>query len=155
MRTTTLWPSKLPRTRADANYTSGDESSTNNAADRAVSISVDNLTAEIANATNARCPAPTPLHTTVTDAYEAIWNLGDTKQMATFVRAAEPDSNHVRFDVAVPNVSTLIDLVNKKSSLYLWDHLMNVPVKGTGVISLLPRFSSMVPKSVTPGSPSS
>ena len=155
MRTTTLWPSKLPRTRADATYTSGDESSTNNAADRAASISVDNITAAIANATNARRPAPTPLHTTVTDAYEASWNIGNTKQMATFVRAAEPDSDHVRFDVGVPNVSTLMDLVNNKASLYRWDHLMNVPVEGTGVIALLPRYSSTVPKSVTPGLPSS
>ena len=155
MRTTTLWPSNLLRTRADSNYTSGDKSSTDNAADRATSISVDNLAAEIANATNAHHPAPTPLHTTVTDAYEASWNLGDTKQMATFVRATEPDSNHVRFDVGVPNASTLMDLVNNKTSLYRWDHLMNVPVEGTGVIDLLPRFSLTVPKSVTPGLPSS
>ena len=28
---------------------------------------------------------PSPLNTTITDAYKASWNLGDTKQMATFV----------------------------------------------------------------------
>ena len=59
--------------------------------------------------------------------------------MATFVRATEPDSDHVRFGVGVPNASTLMDLVDDKASLYLWDHLMNVPVKGTGFIALLPK----------------
>ena len=102
---------------AKANYISGDESSTNTAEDRAASISADNLAAAIANATNARRPAPTPLYTTVTDSYKAIWNLGDTKQMATFARAAEPDSDHARFDVGVPNASTLMYLVDEKASL--------------------------------------
>ena len=125
--------------RADANNPSGDESFTNTAANQAASISIDNLAAAIENATNARCPAPTPFYTTVTNDYEAIWNLGDTKQMATFVRAAEPDSDHVRFDVGVLNTSTLMNLVDDKASLYLWDHLTNVPVKGTGVIALLPK----------------
>ena len=32
-----------------------------------------------------------------------------------------------------------MDLVDGKSSLYRWDHLMNVPVDGTGVIALLPK----------------
>ena len=59
--------------------------------------------------------------------------------MATFVSAAEPDSYHVRFDIGVPNALTLMDLVNDKASLYRWDHLMNVPVEGTGVIALLPK----------------
>ena len=81
--------------RTDADNPSGAESSTDTAADRAASISVDNLAAAIANDTNAPSPAPTPLYTTVTDANEASCNLGDTKQMTTFVRAAEPDSNHV------------------------------------------------------------
>ena len=72
-------------------------------------------------------------------AYEAIWNLSNIKQMATFVRAAEPDSNHLRFDAGVPNASTLMDLVDDKASLYCWDHLMNVPVEGTDVIALLPK----------------
>ena len=125
--------------RADADDTSGDKSSTDTAADRAPIISVDNLAAAIANATNARCPAPTPLYTTVTDTYETRWNLGDTKQMATFMRTAEPDSDHVRFDVGVPNASTLMDLVDDRDGLYRWGHLMNVPVEGTGVIALLPK----------------
>ena len=77
-------PKDAADARADADDPSGDESSTNTAADRAASISVDNLAAAIANATNARRPAPTPLYTTVTDVYEASWNLGDTKQMTTF-----------------------------------------------------------------------
>ena len=125
--------------RANAEDPYGDKRSTDTASDRAASISVDNLVAEIANATNARRPAPTPFYTTVTDAHEASWNLSDTKQMATFVPAAEPDSNHVRFDVGVPNASTLMDLVDYKASIYRWDHLMKVPVKGTGVIALLPK----------------
>ena len=125
--------------RSDADDPSSDESSTDTADDRAASIRVNNLAAAIANATNARRPTPNPLYTTITDAYEVNWNPGDTKQMATFVRAAEPDSDHVRFDVGVPNASTLMDLVDDKASLYLWDHLMNVPVKGTGVIALLPK----------------
>ena len=79
------------------------------------------------------------LYTTITDAYEASWNLSDTKQMATFVLSAEPDSDHVRFNIGVPNASTLMDLVNDKASLYRWDHIMNVPVEGTGVIALLPK----------------
>ena len=132
-------PKDAADVRADANDPSDDKSSTDTASNRAVSISDDNLSAAIANATNTYCPAPNPLYTTVTDAYKAIWNLGDNKQMATFVRAAEPDSDHVRFDVRVPNVSTLIDLVDNKASLYRWDNLMNVPVKGTGVIALLPK----------------
>ena len=73
--------------RADANDPSGEKSSTDTADDRAKSISVDNLSAAIKNATNARLPAPSPLYTTVTDAYEDSWNIGDNKQMATFVRA--------------------------------------------------------------------
>ena len=56
--------------RSDADNPSGDTRSTNTAADRAASISVDNLAAAIVNATNARLPDPTPLYTTVTDAYE-------------------------------------------------------------------------------------
>ena len=112
---------------------------TPSASDQAASISVDNLAATIANATNARRPAPTPLYTTVTNANEASWNLSDTKQMATFVRDAELDSDHVRFDVGVPNASTLMDLVDDKASLYRWDHLMNVPIEVTGVIALLPK----------------
>ena len=75
--------------RSEANNPSGDEISTDTAADRAASISVDNLAAAIVNATNACRPAPTPLYITVTDAYEASWNLGNTKQMATFVQATE------------------------------------------------------------------
>ena len=59
--------------------------------------------------------------------------------MATFVRVAEPDSDHVRFDIGVPNASTLMDLVDNKASLYRWYHLMNVLVEGTGVIALLPK----------------
>ena len=59
--------------------------------------------------------------------------------MVTFVRVAKPDSGHMRFNVGVPNASTLMDLVNEKASLYRWDHLMNVPVEGTGVIDLLPK----------------
>ena len=111
-------PKDAADARADADYPSGDKISTNTAADRAASISVDNLATAISNATNARPPARTPLYTTVTDAYKAIWNLGDTKQMATFVRVAEPDSDHVRFDIGVPNASTLMDLVDNKASLY-------------------------------------
>ena len=57
---------------ANANDPSGAESSTDTASDRAASISVDNLAAAIANATNVRRPAPTPLYTTVTDANEVI-----------------------------------------------------------------------------------
>ena len=45
----------------------------------------------------------------------------------------------MHFDVRVPNTSTLIDLVNDKASLYHWDYLVNFPVKGTGVIALLPK----------------
>ena len=59
--------------------------------------------------------------------------------MVTFVQATEPDSDHVHFDVGVPNASTLMDLVDNKASLYRWDHLMNVPVKGTRIIALLPK----------------
>ena len=88
-------PKDAAGARSEANNPSGDEISTDTAADRAASISVDNLAVAIVNATNACRPAPTPLYITVTDAYEASWNLGNTKQMATFVRAAEPDSNHV------------------------------------------------------------
>ena len=108
-------PKDAADARAKADDPSGDESSTDTAADRAARISVDDLAAAIAN---ARHPAPTPLYTTVTDAYKASWNLGDTKQMATFVRSAEPDSNHVHFDIGVPNASTLMDLVDDKASLY-------------------------------------
>ena len=103
---------------ADANDPSVDERSTNTVANLAASISVDNLAAAIANATNARRPAPIPLYTTVTHAYETSWNLGDTKQMATFVRASEPNSDHMRFNVGVINASTLMDLVDDKASLY-------------------------------------
>ena len=46
--------------RANADDPSGVESYTDTAADRAASISVDNLVAAIANATNACRPAPTP-----------------------------------------------------------------------------------------------
>ena len=130
----------MPWTRADAVDLSSDKSYTDTAAERAASISVNNLAAVIVNITNARCPALTPFYTTVTDAYEAIWNLDDTKQMDTFVRAAEPDSDHVRFDVRVLKASTLMDLVNDKASLYCWDHLINVSVEGTSVIALLPNI---------------
>ena len=57
--------------RAGANDPSGDESSTNTVADHAASIGVDNLAAAIANATNARRPAPTPLYITITNVYKA------------------------------------------------------------------------------------
>ena len=132
-------PKSAADARANADDPSDEKSSTDTAADRTASISVDDLDVVIANATNARRPAPTPLYTTVTNTYKASWNLGDTKQMATFVRAAEPESDHVRFNVGVPNASTLMDLVDDKASLYRWDHLMNVPVEGTGVIALLPE----------------
>ena len=72
-------PKDTADVRADADDPSCDESSTDTAADRAAIISVDNLAAAIANTTNARRPAPTPLYTTVTNAYKASWNLGDTK----------------------------------------------------------------------------
>ena len=32
-----------------------------------------------------------------------------------------------------------MDLVDDKASLYHWDHLMNILVKVTGVITLLPK----------------
>ena len=64
-------PKDAADARADADYPFGDKSSTNTAADRATSIRVNNLAAAITNATNACRPAPTPLYTTVTDAYEA------------------------------------------------------------------------------------
>ena len=81
-------PKDAADARADADYPSGDKISTNTAADRAASISVDNLAAAIVNATNARRPAPTPLYTTVTDVYEASWNLGDTKLDLPLIRQA-------------------------------------------------------------------
>ena len=74
-----LAPQDAVDARADADDPSSDESSTDTASERAASISVNNLAAAIANSTNACRPAPPPLYTTVTDAYKASWNLGDTK----------------------------------------------------------------------------
>ena len=70
--------------------------------------------------------------------------------MATFVQAAKPNSDHVRFDVRVPNTPALMDLVVDKASLYRWDHLMNIPVEGTGVIALLPKVIIDGPQCVIP-----
>ena len=95
-------PKDAADARANANNPSGDKRSTDTAADRASSISVDNLAAAIGNATNARRPVPTPLYNTATGVYEASWNLRDTKQMATFVRAAEPNSDHVTLTSECP-----------------------------------------------------
>ena len=68
-RMTTTWPPKnAADARADAKDPSGDESSTDTAADRVTSISVNNIDTAIANNTNARRPVPPPLYTTVTNA---------------------------------------------------------------------------------------
>ena len=84
-----------------------------------------------------RTCTPMPTIPTVTKAPPILWPHPLLELSSTFVRAAEPDSDHVRFDVGVPNTSALMDLVDNKASLYRWDHLMNFPVEGTGVIDLL------------------
>ena len=108
-------------------------------ANTGTNVEANQIAVAILNATNARLPASAHKYTSVTDAYEANWNLGDPKQMATFIRASEPDHDWKRFDVGVENVSTLMELISDNFTLFFWDRLMNVVIEGTGEISAVPK----------------
>ena len=108
-------------------------------ANTGTNIDVNQIAAAIANATNARLPVSVHKYTSVTDAYQANWNLGHPKYMTTFIRASKSDHKWKRFDVGVTNVPTLMDLILDKSTLFRWDCLMNVVIKGTSKIAAVPK----------------
>ena len=102
-------------------------------------VDINQIAAAIANATNDRLPASAHKYTSVNDAYETNWNLGDPKNMATFVRASETYHNWKHFDIGVTNVPTIMDQISDKSTLFCWYILKKFMIKGTVKIAAVPK----------------
>ena len=79
-------------------------------------------------------------HTSITDAFATICNLGDPKERVAFVRASEPYDGWKRFNVIITTATNILDLVQDTSSLFNWDMLLHVPIDGTGHISANPKI---------------
>ena len=57
-------------------------------------------------------------HTTITNPFEAMFELGDADGKKQYNKAVEADKDHVRFDITVENSKLLLDLLTDLATSY-------------------------------------